>query len=265
MLFELTNAAAAAGARSTHCGVMEFSAQEGYCYLPYWMMQNLLLKEGDIVKIANVSLRKASFVKFRPRTKDFLDISNPKAVLEKSLRTYTCMTNGDQICLPYNGKKYYIDVLEVRPEGKASIVETDVSIEFAPPADYVEPAADETESADPPKPPSKESTPKRRKRSAKNISDLERGRPKASEAPSSSTTVEAFTGQGNRLDGKPLKPAQLQGNGSPKDPNRLAELAAARRRRAAVAAEARRRRNARKTAVSSTEKAFGGGGRALGE
>ena len=32
-----------------------------------------------------VTLKKASFVKFRPRSKDFLEISNPKAVLEKAL------------------------------------------------------------------------------------------------------------------------------------------------------------------------------------
>jgi ubiquitin fusion degradation protein 1 len=35
-----------ASGRKTHCGVLEFSAAEGSCYLPYWMMQNLLLEEG---------------------------------------------------------------------------------------------------------------------------------------------------------------------------------------------------------------------------
>lgn len=32
--------------KKTHCGVLEFSAAEGTCYLPFWMMQNLLLEEG---------------------------------------------------------------------------------------------------------------------------------------------------------------------------------------------------------------------------
>jgi ubiquitin fusion degradation protein 1 len=38
MLFEATNTALG---NKTHCGVLEFSADEGYCYMPYWMMQNL--------------------------------------------------------------------------------------------------------------------------------------------------------------------------------------------------------------------------------
>ena len=46
----------------------------------FQMMQNLLLQEGAIVHVTNVTLKKATFVKFRPRSKDFLEISNPKAV-----------------------------------------------------------------------------------------------------------------------------------------------------------------------------------------
>eukprot|EP00959_Pyramimonas_sp_CCMP1952_P416872 8733836-Pyramimonas_sp.AAC.1 len=44
------------------------------------MQQNLLLDEGDLVKLKNVALPKGTYVKLRPHTKDFLDISNPKAV-----------------------------------------------------------------------------------------------------------------------------------------------------------------------------------------
>ena len=44
------------------------------------MMQNLLLQEGDIVKLKSVSLPKGTYVKLRPQSKDFLDITNPKAV-----------------------------------------------------------------------------------------------------------------------------------------------------------------------------------------
>merc|ERR1711893_75218 len=34
--------------RETHCGVLEFVADEGKIYLPYWMMRNLLIEEGGI-------------------------------------------------------------------------------------------------------------------------------------------------------------------------------------------------------------------------
>ena len=45
------------------------------------MMQNLLLQEGDMVFIKNANLPKGTYVKLQPHTTDFLDISNPKAML----------------------------------------------------------------------------------------------------------------------------------------------------------------------------------------
>lgn len=44
------------------------------------MMTNLLLEEGGLVHLENVSLPVATFAKFEPQSVDFLDISNPKAV-----------------------------------------------------------------------------------------------------------------------------------------------------------------------------------------
>ncbi|KAJ0527361.1 putative ubiquitin fusion degradation protein Ufd1 [Helianthus annuus] len=77
MLFELRNSATE---RVSHCGVLVFIAEEGMIYMPYWMMGNLLLQEGDIVRVKNVTLPKGTYVKLQPHTKDFLDISNPKAM-----------------------------------------------------------------------------------------------------------------------------------------------------------------------------------------
>lgn len=45
------------------------------------MMENMLLQEGDIVNVKNASLSKGTYVKLQPHTTDFLDISNPKAML----------------------------------------------------------------------------------------------------------------------------------------------------------------------------------------
>lgn len=49
------------------------------------MMQNLFVKEGGILNIQNISLPKASFVKIRPQSQDFLDITNPRAVYVQAL------------------------------------------------------------------------------------------------------------------------------------------------------------------------------------
>ncbi|KAL5788735.1 hypothetical protein ACOSP7_005684 [Xanthoceras sorbifolium] len=136
MLFELRNNATE---RVSHCGVLEFIAEEGMIYMPYWMMENLLLQEGDIVRLRNVTLPKGTYVKLQPHTKDFLDISNPKAILETTLRNYSCLTTGDSIMVAYNNKKYYIDIIETKPSNAITIIETDCEVDFAPPLDYKEP------------------------------------------------------------------------------------------------------------------------------
>lgn len=141
MLFKLTSREG----RTTHCGVQEFVAEEGHANLPYWLMQNLLVSEGSMITISNVNLPKGTYVKFRPQTSDFLKIANPKAVLEATLRSFTCLTKGDTIAINYNNKVYYIDVLEVAPGDAISIIETDVNVEFEAPSDYVEPSVPKKE------------------------------------------------------------------------------------------------------------------------
>jgi ubiquitin fusion degradation protein 1 len=136
MLFEVENRR---DGRRTHCGVLEFIAEEGMAYLPYWMMQNLLLQEGDVVTLRSATLPKGTFTKLQPHSKDFLDISNPRAVLETSLRNFSCLTVGDTIPIHYNNKVYYIDIVEARPSEAVSVIETDCQVDFAPPLDYVEP------------------------------------------------------------------------------------------------------------------------------
>lgn len=136
MLFKLTNKKMK---RETHCGVLEFVADEGRIYIPYWMMKNLLLTEGDLIQTENVSLSIATFAKFQPQSTDFLDISNPKAVLENALRSFACLTKEDLIEFKYNDKIYELRVLETKPGNAVSIIECDMNVDFAPPIGYKEP------------------------------------------------------------------------------------------------------------------------------
>jgi ubiquitin fusion degradation protein 1 len=103
------------------------------------MMQNLLLQEGDVITLRSATLPKGSFVKLQPHSKDFLDISNPRAVLETTLRNFSCLTVGDTIPINYNNRQYFIDIVEAKPAEAISVIETDCNVDFAPPLDYVEP------------------------------------------------------------------------------------------------------------------------------
>ena len=101
MLFKLSNETMGL---YSHCGVLEFVAEEGRIYVPHWvgsgslgsslsvrgnyddvivipqLMNQLDITEGDLVVVDNASLQLATFSKFQPQSKEFLDISNPKAV-----------------------------------------------------------------------------------------------------------------------------------------------------------------------------------------
>ncbi|CAN1231236.1 Ubiquitin recognition factor in ER-associated degradation protein 1, partial [Linum grandiflorum] len=179
MLFELHNPSVK---RVTHCGVLEFVADEGLIYLPYWMMENMLLEEGDLVQMRNASLEKGTYVKLQPHSKDFLDVANPKAILETSLRNYSCLTTGDTIMVAYNNKKFYINIVEAKPSSAVSIVETDCEVDFAPPLDYKEPEKPVASAL---------------KKPNKRPAEVDQEEP-----PLKKKKLDPFTGSARRLDGK---------------------------------------------------------------
>ncbi|GAM86810.1 hypothetical protein ANO11243_048300 [Dothideomycetidae sp. 11243] len=138
MLFELINGAKS---KRTHSGVLEFIAEEGRCYLPYWLMQVLELEPGDLLQVKSTDLPPGSFIKLQPQSPSFLDISDPKAVLETAFRQFSCLTVDDIFTFSYNDETYSIKVLSVKPESSASAIsvqETDLSVDFAEPLGYAE-------------------------------------------------------------------------------------------------------------------------------
>ena len=102
-------------------------------------MRNLLLDEGHMIRVESTSLPVATYSKFQPQSVDFLDITNPKAVLENALRNFACLTAGDVIAIDYNNKVYEVCVLETKPGHAVSIIECDINLEFAAPVGYQEP------------------------------------------------------------------------------------------------------------------------------
>jgi ubiquitin fusion degradation protein 1 len=130
LIFEIFNKKSG---KKTHCGVLEFTSDEGCAYLPYWMIKNLFAIEGETLIFKYTNLDKGNYVKIQPQTSDFLDISNPRAVLESNLRFFTCLTREDVIAIDYNDKIYWLNVLEVKPGKAISIIETDINVDFSLP------------------------------------------------------------------------------------------------------------------------------------
>lgn len=99
---------------------------------------------GDIIQIKSTSLAPANLVKLQPQSINFLDISDPKAVLEMAFRNFATLTQGDIFQFNYNDTIYDVAVLEVKPTSEkmgVSMQETDVSVDFAAPLGYVEPTS----------------------------------------------------------------------------------------------------------------------------
>jgi ubiquitin fusion degradation protein 1 len=107
------------------------------------MMKTLKLDVGDMIQIKTTSLELAKLVKLQPQSVKFLEVSDPRAVLENAFRNFAAVTKGDVFAFEYNGEIYEMAVLDVKPETPkmgVSMIETDVSVDFAPPVGYVEPS-----------------------------------------------------------------------------------------------------------------------------
>ncbi|ONM30074.1 Ubiquitin fusion degradation UFD1 family protein [Zea mays] len=124
--------------RATHCGVLEFVADEGFIHMPSWLMAHLGVPENEIVLVRSTSLPKATFMKLQPHTKDFLHVPNPKELLEHNFGKFPCVTAGETIAVTEGERRYYLDVLEACPAGAVCSIDTDCAVDFAPPLDYVE-------------------------------------------------------------------------------------------------------------------------------
>lgn len=146
MMFQISNKNPSINL-STHCGVMEFSAEEGLCYLPHWLMQSLCLSTDARVEVRNVSLQKATYVKLQPQECDFLELNNPKAMLEVCLRRFSCLTLGKTICVQHNNRNYHIEVKALQPADACSIIETDCNVDFEEPPGWAEYCAAKAASA----------------------------------------------------------------------------------------------------------------------
>ena len=123
----------------THCGVADFTAENGKCYLPSNMFDKLCLEEGQKVNVRCVPLKPGTFIKLQPHKTEFINNPKPKTILEFNLRNYFCVTEGDTISVKFGKKIYKIDVVQCKPEKAIRTLNCDIEVDFDPPKDYKEP------------------------------------------------------------------------------------------------------------------------------
>ena len=124
------------------CGVHEFTASPGICHVPYHIMEDLGIQEGQNIEIEKVAPPQGTYIKLRPHKTAFIELSDPKAILEKILsEDYPVVTRGQTIAVNYKelGKVFRIDIVETKPAEVISIINTDINVDFDEPLDYVSP------------------------------------------------------------------------------------------------------------------------------
>ncbi|CAD8122653.1 unnamed protein product [Paramecium sonneborni] len=128
--------------RVTYVGVLEFVAEEGTCIIPDWLFENMnFFPECYIIVSLEKNLPLGKLIKIQPHETAFVDLPDPRAILENQLRNYICLTQGETITITFNKIKYMIDIVEVMPKTDKLAVcinEADVEIDFLQPLDYTE-------------------------------------------------------------------------------------------------------------------------------
>jgi ubiquitin fusion degradation protein 1 len=110
--------------------------------IPIQIMQTLSLEPGDLLQIKSTDLPSGSFVKLQAQSTAFLEITDPKAVLENAMRNFSCLTKGDIFSFSYADQIFSMAVLEVKPalsSNAVSVLETDLEVDFDTPVGYVDP------------------------------------------------------------------------------------------------------------------------------
>lgn len=98
-------------------------ANIGNCYIPGWMFKMLKFIEpgnpGTVCLVPDLKKSKEHYyVKLQPHLTKFIDLPNPKAILEIQLRNFTCLHVGDTIRIKTYDGEYDIDIVEIKPKNE---------------------------------------------------------------------------------------------------------------------------------------------------
>lgn len=121
-----------------HCGVLDFSGESSKLYAPAWIMEYCNIRPGDSVVIASLDLAPGTFMKIQPQSPKFLEIEDHEKVLTDLLPNFSCVTQGQYLRFQHAGEKYDIKILETKPNIAVSLLNTNITVDFAEPVGYAE-------------------------------------------------------------------------------------------------------------------------------
>ena len=119
------------------CSVHEYTETPGIIFIPSRIMQTLGINASENIKVnQKIDIPKGEFIKIKPYEKAFIELSDPKAVLERHIsQFYPVLSKGELISIKFAGKEHQIEIVETRPENVIQTTNCDINLEFARPYD----------------------------------------------------------------------------------------------------------------------------------
>lgn len=132
--------------RLTHCGVLEFTANEGTIEIPTKVYRNLFQISNDktssfdisslpppIVSLKYVALPKITSVQFQPKLNLFSQIGPIKLILEENLQQHATLTLGDVLTVWYRGQSHDLIVTDLDPKDESlhyggTVIDTNIEV-----------------------------------------------------------------------------------------------------------------------------------------
>jgi hypothetical protein len=113
-------------AKVAYCSPLDFRAPENYVFVPRWIMENLGIKNNDLVDIEFVRMKLASLVTLQPLTLKWDELLNkiggdPKSLLEHEINKFSALTTGSVITIEIEKVEYQFRVVDIKAEGNLSV------------------------------------------------------------------------------------------------------------------------------------------------
>ena len=98
----------------SYVGVRQFTAKTDTIEIPYWLHQELLLNNDEIIQIKVLkNIPKGKYIKICPETKDFFNIPEYRYCLEIKLSKFPLLYQGQIIVLDIFDNKYKIKIEDI--------------------------------------------------------------------------------------------------------------------------------------------------------
>lgn len=101
----------------TYCGVLEFTAEEGFVEIPHTILKHLMIEGSDFVTIRYIgNVPKGGYVLIEPLDKEIFDIPDLDKYLEQVLSAHCLLVEGQIVDCEFQGKIFQILIKNIKPK-----------------------------------------------------------------------------------------------------------------------------------------------------